>query len=454
MQLTDDIFTSPIRTVSEINSEIGDMLENRFRFVRVSGEISNLRRPISGHSYFILKDAKSQLNGVLFKNQQRWLAAELKDGQQVICDGRITVYEPRGQYQLIVDTVDFDGTGRLRLEFERLKRQLRAEGLFDARHKKPIPEFIEKIVLITSPTGAAVHDFISICRKRQADLLVQILPVRVQGDGAAREICDAIDQAQSLDPDVIVLCRGGGSIEDLWAFNDEDLARAIFAADIPVVTGVGHEIDFTIADFCADVRAATPTAAAEMLAVDHRQYRTTILSLIARLRRGLAYNLADHSHRLARATRVLSTFDHAFSHHTFMVDSLLSRLLSCLSLNLEKKNSHFADLGSRLLGFSPDRKIELHQYKIRHLADNLSRLTRHQLETRRNIFLRTAAVLDTLSPLATMARGYSVVSKKSQVPRTPGPIVTAIDQVDEKEQIEIRLLRGVLDCEVVSKKNL
>ena len=446
-----DPISKPIRTVSEINSEIGTMLENRFRFVRVSGEVSNLRRPLSGHCYFNLKDESSQLNAVLFKNQLRWLAQNLANGQQVICDGRITVYEPRGQYQLIVDTVDFDGTGRLRLQFEQLKQQLRSEGLFDTSQKKQLPESIHKIVLITSPSGAAVHDFLSICRKRQADLLIQIFPVRVQGDGAAGQICRAIEMSRELDPDVLVLCRGGGSIEDLWAFNEEELARAIHASSIPVVTGIGHETDFTIADFCADVRAPTPTAAAQLLTADQDNLRSSIQTLVSRLRRALVYSLSDHTHRLAKAARFLATFDQAFSQHTLKLDYILSRLYGVLSNNIEKKNSQITSLNSRLLKNSPDHRIELLTQKVSYLGDHLISRMQTRLEGSRTRLSQTAAVLDTLSPLATLARGYSVVSKRSTA-HAPGPIVTSIDQVDEHEQIEIRLRQGLLDCEVICKK--
>ncbi len=428
------------------------MLEERFRFVRVSGEISNLSQPLSGHCYFNLKDESSQLNAVLFKNQQRWLAHNLANGQQVICDGRITIYEPRGQYQLIVDTVDFDGTGRLRLEFERLKQQLRSEGLFDASRKKNLPESIHKIVLITSPSGAAVHDFLSICRKRQADLLVQIFPVQVQGDNAADQISRAIELSRELDPDVLVLCRGGGSIEDLWAFNEERLARAIHASAIPVVTAIGHETDFTIADFCADLRAATPTAAAQLLTTDQASQRSSVQALVSRLRRALEYRLSEHTHRLAKAAHVLSTFDQAFSRHTFKLDYILPRLYNGLSRTVEKKHAQITSVHSLLLKHDPTHRIKLRQQQVSYLGEHLTRRMHARLESSRTSLSQIAAVLDTLSPLATLARGYSVVSKISSAHRR-GPIVTSIDQVEVNEKVEIRLRQGFLDCEIISKKD-
>ena len=255
-----------ILTVSQISRSIRTLLEGEFRFISVSGEISNLSRPYSGHSYFTLKDEGAQLRAILFKGQQRFLAKDINDGQQVICHGRISVYEPRGDYQLIVDSIDFHGAGALQLQFEKLKNRLAVEGLFDQARKKMIPMFPRKIVLITSPTGAAVHDFLKVWRNRQWGATIQIFPVRVQGIGAAEEIAAAIATVnRELDSDIIVLCRGGGSLEDLWAFNEECVARAIADSTLAIVTAIGHEVDFTIADFCADLRAPTPTGAAEQI---------------------------------------------------------------------------------------------------------------------------------------------------------------------------------------------
>ena len=255
--------TSRIFTVTEINDSIRGILEVQFPFVSVAGEISNLRQPLSGHCYFTLKDDKAQIRAVLFKMQQRYLSAMPADGQMVICHGRISVYEARGEYQLIVDTIDFHGTGIMQLEFERLKQKLAAEGLFDEETKKQLPYLPEHITLVTSPKGAAVHDFIRIAQSRCPLTKIAVFPVSVQGDAAAGEISRAIAAINKhLKTDIIVLCRGGGSLEDLWAFNEEKVARAIDASTIPVVSAVGHEIDYTIADFVADLRAPTPSGAA------------------------------------------------------------------------------------------------------------------------------------------------------------------------------------------------
>ena len=400
-----------VKSVSQINSEIRQLLDKDFRFVRVRGEISTIRQPFSGHTYFILKDSQSQLASVLFKNQRRWLGSELEEGQQVICDGRISVYEPRGQYQLIVDTIDFDGTGQLRILFEQLKQKLRNEGLFDQGHKLKLPEAIDKAILITSPTGAAVHDFISICHGRRSDLLLQILPVRVQGKDAAEEICRAIETAHAFSPDVIVLCRGGGSIEDLWSYNEETVARAIFKAQIPVVTGIGHETDFTIADFCADYRCATPTAAAELITSDPAGYKEKLEYFSSRLLRSMGYLLDNYTTRLNRATETLSTFDKAFSHHTLTVDHLFSRLHASMALSVEMKANRFSEIFSLLLRLSPENSINRHHDRLAYLGQRLIDRTNQMIRSRQNRLEQNAAVLDTLSPLKTLARGYGIVSR-------------------------------------------
>ena len=273
-----------IFSVSELTGTIKRMLEGRFPFVHVAGEISNLRQPGSGHLYFTLKDDRAQIKAVLFKMQQRYLEKPPKNGQMVICRGRLSVYEPRGDYQLIVDALDLHGAGELQIAFEQLKRKLAEEGIFDQSVKKELPPLPRHITLVTSPTGAAVHDFIRIAQNRFPQARISVYPVAVQGDTAAKEIRQAIiDINDHLDTDIIVLCRGGGSIEDLWAFNDEQLARAIYASVVPVVSAVGHEVDVTIADFAADLRAPTPSGAAEMILPDSSGLADRIAGLARRI---------------------------------------------------------------------------------------------------------------------------------------------------------------------------
>ncbi|NNF46638.1 MAG: exodeoxyribonuclease VII large subunit [Desulfofustis sp.] len=441
-----------VKSVSQINAEIRHLLDSEFRFVRVRGEISTVRKPFSGHTYFILKDHQSQLPAVLFKNQRRWLAGELKEGQQVVCDGRISVYEPRGQYQLIVDTIDFDGTGQLRILFDQLKQKLKEEGLFDQEHKVALPPEINHVVVVTSPTGAAVHDFISVCTSRRAALSIQILPVRVQGQGAADEICRAIETAHSLSPDVIVLCRGGGSIEDLWSYNEEIVARTIYEATIPLVTGIGHETDFTIADFCADLRCATPTAAAELITTDPLAYEEKTAYYFSRLLRSITLVLDAYEVRLNRMADMLSTFDKAFSHHTFAVEHLFTKLHNSMAMTIEQKRSHFSNLHSLLLHLAPDTAIIRHQDRLTFLSKRLLEKTDQFVQARQARLEQSAAVLDTLSPLKTLARGYGIVSKKLPTSNGSGNIITSTSQVAESEEVEVKLHKGAMDCCVVRKK--
>lgn len=442
-----------VKTVSQINAEIRHLLDSEFRFVRVQGEVSTVRQPFSGHTYFTLKDHQSQLLAVLFKNQRRWLAGELKEGQQVICDGRISVYEPRGQYQLIVDTIDFDGTGQLQILFEQLKQKLRKEGLFDQEHKIALPPTVNHVVLITSPTGAAVHDFISVCTARRAAISLQILPVRVQGHEAADQICRAIETAHSLAPDVIVLCRGGGSIEDLWTYNEESVARAIYAATVPLVTGIGHETDFTIADFCADLRCATPTAAAELITKDPSAYEEKITYFSSRLLRSMTRHLIDYQVRLNRVTDMLSTFDKAFSHHTFTVEHLFTKLHNAMAMAVAQRRSHLSNLHSSLLHLAPDAAISRHRERLTFLTQRLIDRTDQLMRSRQTRLEQSAAVLDTLSPLKTLARGYGIVSKKVRTGNGSAEIITSTSQVEEREEVEVRLHQGAMDCRVVRKKN-
>lgn len=450
--MTNDAPLRPIKSVSQINSEIRQLLDGNFRFVRVQGEISTIRQPYSGHTYFILKDEESQLNSVLFKNQRRWLSRELEEGHQVICDGRISVYEPRGRYQLIIDSIDFDGTGQLHILFERLKQKLKAEGLFSPECKVDLPAVIEKIILITSPSGAAVHDFISVCRDRHADVFIQILPVRVQGKEAGEDISQAIKTAHSCRPDVIVLCRGGGSLEDLWAFNEEAVARAISGAEIPLISGVGHETDFTIADFCADIRCATPTAAAELVTADPIFYLEKLGFLNSRIRASIFEILADYSSRLKHSAETLSTFDRAFSHHTFTVENLFSRLNGSMRLSVEQKTAALLELHSRLLGLSPKSSINLYHHKLEYLSEKFIDRVIRAIKTRQSNLEQNAAVLDTLSPLKTLARGYGIVTKNTDQAARSGPVVTSIDQVEDGEEVAVRLHKGRMDCHVVRRK--
>lgn len=269
-----------VYTVTELTREIRQILESKFPQVWVEGEVSNLRIPTSGHFYFTLKDANCQLAAVMFRNVAAQVKFELKDGLKVICSGRISVYEKSGQYQIYVEELEPKGIGALQLAFEQLKERLSKEGLFAPAHKKPIPLLPQHIGIVTSPTGAAIRDILNILSRRFPNLHITINPVRVQGEGAALEIARAIDEFNALGGiDVLIVGRGGGSMEDLWAFNEEAVARAIYNSRIPVVSAVGHEIDFTIADFVADLRAPTPSAAAELVCAKKEEFVERVRAL-------------------------------------------------------------------------------------------------------------------------------------------------------------------------------
>ena len=422
--MASDHHHSKVRTVTELTREIQSYFDRNYHFVRVSGEISNLRIPHSGHHYFNLKDEKSQIRAVLFRNQARYLSQRLTDGTSIICDGRISIYEPRGDYQIIVDTIDFQGHGALQLAFEKLKSKLLSEGLFDRTRKLPLPPTIKNICLITSPTGAALHDFLSVCYARNSDLTVTIIPVRVQGAGSIDDIETALQKAQTLTPDVIVLCRGGGSVEDLWTFNEERVARAIFNCPLPVVSAIGHEIDITIADYCADVRSATPTAAAELLVPDLQEFVAQVARFTKRIAQTMHYRFDNVQLRTDRIRKTLSTFDRAFTAKTLHLDQLVSRLLERMHHLLITKRSDLSLLSEKLVRRSPHIPITLCEVKLAHLLSTLTKAIELQLEDKNGRLAKAAALLDSVSPLGVLSRGYSIVSKTST-----GEVVSDVVQV-------------------------
>ncbi|HOP36102.1 MAG TPA: exodeoxyribonuclease VII large subunit, partial [Syntrophales bacterium] len=297
--MLNDDHTKLVLTVTELTEEIRSLLEDTFGFLWVAGEVSNLRRPSSGHVYFTLKDEKAQVRAVLFRQSSARLGFDLEDGMEVLCRGRVSVYSPRGEYQIIVDAAEPRGLGALQRAFEALKKRLEAEGLFDAALKKAIPFLPRRIGVVTSPSGAAVRDILNITGRRFPSVDILIAPVRVQGDEAPPEICDAIALLNEHRlVDVIILARGGGSLEDLFPFNDERVARAVRASRVPVISAVGHEIDFTIADFAADLRAPTPSAAAELVVPMREDLRMALIRDGERLARGLGkkiHHLRDRS---------------------------------------------------------------------------------------------------------------------------------------------------------------
>lgn len=437
-----------IYTVSELNRQIRGLLEGRYPFLSVSGEISNLRRPSSGHCYFTLKDESAQLKSVLFKMQHRYLLQPLEDGKQVICHGRISVYEPRGDYQLIVDTVDFHGAGNLQAAYEQLKNKLAAEGLFDQSTKRPLPPFPRHITLVTSPNGAAIHDFLHIAARRYPLTALTIYPVTVQGPTATQEIIQAIHHInQRQEADIIVLCRGGGSIEDLWPFNAEELARTIRASSVPVVNAVGHEIDFTIADFAADLRAPTPSSAAELLLPDAQTVLRQLQSIEGSLCQALQRIRREAEHRLRYVRQRMQRMPHPLDALLLRLGHLSLSLENNFEVLIERKSYQLQTAAGKLEQQNPLIALNGKKQQLELIVQRMAHAMHILLQEKEQHYREIAGVLDAVSPLATLARGYAIA-------RTVGPrggrIVTDARQVRSGQPLNVQVKHGSIYCRVES----
>ena len=385
--------TSHIITVSQLTARIKSLLEGTFPDVWVEGEISNLTVPQSGHAYFTLKDEHSQVRAVLFRSSQRFLKFTLQHGMHVICRGRVSVYDPRGEYQLILEYIEPKGIGALQLAFEQLKARLEKEGLFDLDRKKQLPVLPQRIGIITSPTGAAIHDMLRVIKRRHPRMRILIYPVPVQGPEAVPSIVEAFRYFNAqMNVDVLIAGRGGGSLEDLWAFNEEAVARAIFASKIPVVSAVGHETDYTIADFVADLRAPTPSAAAEMVVESEASFREGIYTLGSRLVRSMQHVLDRARSSLRESMRVLE---------------------------------------------DPRRKLEQYNQRLDELVRRLALEMRQTLQRDRTLLGSLGAGLDHLNPLKTLSRGYSVTKRYPQ-----GTVLKNAADVSPGDMIRTRLHNG------------
>lgn len=406
-------------SITEVTRAIRGLIEAAFAEVWVQGEVSNFRQQASGHQYFTLKDAESQLSCVQFARGGMWKkSVPLQDGMLVQARGRLTVYEARGQYQMVVSTVQAAGAGLLQAKFEALKRKLAAEGLFDDEHKRDLPKFPRAIGIVTSPTGAALRDMLNVLARRAPWLRVVISPARVQGEGAASEVAAAMDALQQLEAegrapiDVIVLARGGGSIEDLWEFNDERLARAIAGSPIPVVSAIGHEIDFTIADFVADLRAPTPSAAAELVAPDTEEIQRLLAQRAQVLRRHVVTALDSARAQLAGLARSA-----LFREPTQRIEQAAQRLDSAEQALSRAASAHLAELRTRVTAAEsalrqhrPDQQLALLRERIASLAARLDERAAHQVQRQRERARRVAEMLRLLSPKSTLQRGYNLAT--------------------------------------------
>lgn len=436
-----------IYSVSELTSKIKNLVEDSFPFVWIRGEISNFRMPSSGHCYFTLKDESAQIAAVMFRAQNRQIKFVPEDGLSIIGLGRLSVYEPRGSYQIILEYLEPAGVGALQIAFERLKRRLADEGYFDVRRKKPIPYLPGKISVITSPTGAVVHDIITVISRRFPNVRLEIVPVKVQGTGAEDDIVAALSLVNArADSDVIILARGGGSLEDLQAFNSEAVAMAIFSSRIPVISAVGHETDVTIADFMADLRAPTPSAAAEMAVPEksellrrHRELEQSLLNGFHRHFEKLSQNINDLKNRLVDPRRKTQEL-------WLRVDDFSSRLTRLTALCVRRDKERLGEFMRRLTSNSPRALVQKMKLKLDVNKYNLATNTTIIMRRMRSIAGESTIKLESLNPLAILRRGYSVT--RSLPDRR---VVSHPGQVSLDQQVEILLADGQLVCKVQGK---
>jgi len=431
-----------IYTVSRLNREAKTLLEGSFPPIWIEGEISNLRRPSSGHVYFSLKDSQAQISCALFRQHLRLLGVEPRDGMHALLRVRVSLYEGRGDFQLVVEYLEEAGEGALRRAFETLKNRLAAEGLFDAAHKQPLPRLPRRIGILTSPSGAVLHDILATLRRRFPAIAVLLYPVPVQGAGAAEKIAGALRLAGARrECDALILARGGGSLEDLWAFNEEIVARAINSCPIPIVCGVGHETDFTIADFAADARAPTPTAAAELLSPDRSEWLTQYRLIGARLTRRMRDLLRALDQRLDWLNARLVHPRTRIAHLHQRLDAAVLRLRLAQETRLRHTHALLAELAARLRHVSPGPRVQARELERRHLAAQLLGHMRRGLERRRERLTRLAQALNALSPLATLERGYAIVRHADT-----GALVRATTALAPGARVRARLARGEIEC--------
>ncbi len=434
-----------IYSVSRLNREVRVLLERGFGTLWLEAEISNLARPSSGHWYFSLKDAGAQVRCCMFRQRNMLCTFAAKDGQKVLVRARIGLYEPRGEYQLVIEHMEEAGLGALQRQFEQLAAKLSAEGLFAPERKRPLPTLPRRIGIITSPTGAAVRDILHVLERRFAAIPVLIYPVPVQGASAAAEIRAAIVMAGlRAECDVLILARGGGSLEDLWSFNDEALARAIIASPIPIITGIGHEIDFTIADFAADMRAPTPSAAAEIVVPDSQEWLMSLGRSAARLQRALLRTVQSRAERLrwlvGRAALVSPAA--RLAQQSQRLDELEQRLSRSMRRLLAERRSALSERRSALWQASPIARVQAAVARHGFLVTRLRSAALAAVRRSRERFVPLLRTLNAVSPLATLQRGYAIVATAE------GRILRDAADAAPGSIIEARLARGTVRAKV------
>lgn len=436
-----------ILTVSQLNNNIKFLLEESFDSIWVEGEVSNLRRPQSGHVYFTLKDDKSQIRAVFFRpfgTYVRRNTFELEEGLKVLCRARINVYLPRGEYQLVVESVEPLGVGALQKAFEQLKAKLFGEGLFNEQYKKSLPFIPEKIGVITSPTGAVIRDILNITKRRFPTIDILIAPVRVQGSEAAAEIIQALRHLHACgNVDVIIIARGGGSLEDIAPFNDEALAREIFRSSIPIVSAVGHETDFTICDFVADMRAPTPSAAAELVVPERPELISKINTLRQRMISGFYRHFEDNQEQLAGLKDRLKDPRRFVVNLKISVDDLKERLITAFNYKKQNLHNELRQLDLRLGHRSPAIKIRERKILLNNIQKDLLNNFSCRLTALKDKLQKDSAVLESLSPLAVLQRGYSITSHIDS-----GTIIRQTDGLKMGDDVNVRLAKGNFNAKI------
>jgi exodeoxyribonuclease VII large subunit len=450
-QSLDDSPQREVYSVTRLNREVRQLLESDFAHLWVEGEISNLARPPSGHLYFTLKDAGAQVSCALFRNRATRLSFQVENGTHVLVQAQASLYEARGNYQLIVSHMEEAGDGALRRAFEQLKQRLHAEGLFDPAHKRPLPAWPRCIGVVTSPSGAAIRDVLTVLKRRFPAIPVIIYPTLVQGENAARAIVAALHSAEQRgECDVLLLTRGGGSLEDLWPFNEESVARAVYACKLPVVSAVGHEIDVVITDFVADQRAATPSAAAELLSPDRAQVMLRFGQLRQHLEKRIRHTLQQRRQQLDWLTRRFwqCAPGRRLQQQNQRLDELQQRLGRAWSHALARRRARLDSAYARLLQQSPRQRLQRLDALTAQLARRFKYCIHIQLSVQREKLAGLSRALDTVSPLATLQRGYSITLAKAT-----GKVILRAAETAVGDILETRLASGRLISQVSEVKD-
>ena len=441
-----------IYTIAQLTDKIKVLLEDNFSFIWITGEISNIYIPASGHYYFNLKDESAQIKAVIFRGQVRNLKFDLEDGMAVIGLGRISVYPPRGTYQIILEYIEPAGVGALHIAFEQLKKKLGEEGLFDEENKVPLPPMPGTIGIVTSLSGAVIHDMMNVLFRRFENLRLLIAPTKVQGVGAKREIAEAIALLnQHAEADIIIIARGGGSLEDLQAFNSETVARAIHSSDIPVVSAIGHEVDYTIADFTADFRAPTPSAAAELVVPEKSKISDNIEQLTHSLKNTIDRIIIDHRQDLDVMVKSIKSPRQHMDDLRFKTDQLMHLLTTQTIHRLERERNRNSLLKNKIYNVNPVRYLDKYKKDIQVLYNNILNIIQICITSNRYRLSHLNGTLNALNPMAILQRGYSITRT---IDNGKQQVIKNVDTVDTGQPLEILLARGTLRVNVQEKNRV